>query len=556
MWFVVGFNQRLFGMMSDAILLRVKKSRSSKVPKAVMRCDLLRSTMNPGKAGIVHAIIDRHRRAAPLIAREQWRQLFETGAFDDRADSKIAKLPAGSERDRRDAEAAAVKAVVGSAARTQMLRRQVVGQLRSWMSNRANDFRDMVEASGLDDRTRHMLHAINVRQAWHSPDVVTFGAAKEAVPNDVLRLARRILRAVTARHRRPSWAGLPVQLDQREVTLLSARRAVQDGRVTHWLRIVAAGIGKACVPLVGTPPFLARRGPRANTVRISRDRDGVIAFGVITDITESCAASRQAYVARTETIALDFGLTRLFATDRGDLIGRSFMAKLISLDATITGIVRHAQRAGTKPRDSVRYRRHVARLRGFVTTEINRVLNHLVEKHAPGEMLLERLSFSHPALSRRMNRLVSNCGRSVVKAKLADLADRFGIALEEVDPAYTSQTCSSCGHVHRSNRSGDIFRCRRCGLNSQADVNAARNIRRRRSLAAPDEAMLRPGSTLRSLRGRRRTLEALRQDFERRHPEEHRRRRWPGCRSRGSGPAADSHVEPVRFAWDEVRRTA
>ncbi len=521
-----------------------------------MRCDSLSSPMNPGKSGIVHAIIDRHRRAGPLVAREQWRLFFKTGVFDDRADSRVVKMSAGPGRDRRTSEISIIKTTVGSAARAQMLRRQVVGQLRSWMSNRANEFCDIVEASSLDDRTRHMLHAINVRQAWHSPDAVTFGPAKEIIPNDVRRLAHRILKAVTARHRRPAWTGLPVQLDQREITLLPVRHAVQGGRVTHWLEIVAAGVGKACVPLIGTPPFLARKGSRAKTIQISRDRGGIIRFGVITDVTEACAASRSAYRPKVETLAIDFGLTRLFATDQGDLLGRGFMAKLIALDATIAGIARHVQRAGVKPRDSQRYRGHIDRMRGFMTTEINRVLNRLVETHAPSELALEKLDFSSPALSRRMNRLVSNCGRSVIKAKLVDLSERFGITSDEVDPAYTSQTCSSCGHAHRSNRSGDVFRCRRCGLYLHADVNAARNIRQRRSLAAPDEAMLRPGSTLRSLRGRRRTLEVLRQDFERRHPEEHRHRRWPGYRSRGCGPAADSSCEPLRFAWDEVRRIA
>lgn len=534
----------------------MKKQRPIKLPKAVKRCDLLPSTMNAGKADIVHKIIDRHRRAAPLVAREQWRLFFEAGDFDPIADSKVTKMDAGSDKDRRTAETEVIKRTVGSSARAQMLRRQVVGQLRSWISNRVNEFRDVVEASGLDERTQHMLHAINVRQAWHMPGAVTFGSTKKIITDDIRRLARRILKAVMARHRRPSWACLPVQLDQREATLLPSRLATQDGRVTHWIEIVAAGVGRTCVPLIGTPPFMARKGPRANTIQISRNRERRLAFGVVTDVTDACAASRAAYKPKTETLAIDFGLTRMFATDRGDLIGRDFLKRVSSIDATIQGIARHAQRAGTKLRDCDRYQKHVGRMRGLVTTEVGRVLNRLVETHAPSELLLERLDFSNPVLSRRMNRLVQNCGRSVVATKLADLAERFGIVSEEVDPAYTSQRCSSCGHVHPSNRSGDRFVCRRCGLTLHADVNAARNIRQRRSLPVLDEAQLRPGSDARSLRGRWRTLEALRQDFERRHPEEHRLRRWPGCRSRGRGPAADFPCEPIRFAWDEVRRTA
>jgi len=534
----------------------VKRSRSTKPTKAVKRCDLLSSPANAGKACIVHEIVDRHRRAAPLVACEQWRLFFETGEFDPTADSRIVKMPAGPARDRRTTEITVIKRTVGSAARAQMLRRQVVGQLRSWMSNCVNEFRDIVETSNLDERTRHMLHAVNVRQAWHMLGDVTFGTAKEVVPNEIRRLARRVLKAVMAQHRKPSWTCLSVQLDQREVRLSPTRNATQNGSVTHWLEIVAAGVGKACVPLIGTPPFLVRKGPRANTVQISRSREGRLSFGVVTDVTDACAASRAAYRPKMETLALDFGLTRMFATDLGDLIGRKFLKRLISIDATIQGIARHAQRAGTKLRDCSRYRKHVARMRGFVSTEVNRVFNRIVETHAPSHLLLERLDFSNPALSRRMNRLVQNCGRSSLAAKLVDLVEKFGIASEEVDPAYTSQRCSSCGHVHPSNRNGDHFQCRRCGLTLHADVNAARNIRQRRSLPALDEALLRPGSNVRPLRGRRRTLEVLRQDFERRHPEEHRLRRWSGCRSRGCGPAAYSLHEPLRFAWDEVRRAA
>lgn len=58
------------------------------------------------------------------------------------------------------------------------------------------------------------------------------------------------------------------------------------------------------------------------------------------------------------------------------------------------------------------------------------------------------------------------------KARLA------GVAVEVVDPAYTSRTCSECGHCEKSNRkSRSEFRCKACGHEQHADVNAARNIR-------------------------------------------------------------------------------
>ena len=51
--------------------------------------------------------------------------------------------------------------------------------------------------------------------------------------------------------------------------------------------------------------------------------------------------------------------------------------------------------------------------------------------------------------------------------------------LIEVDPAYTSQACSECGHTDKENRKTQSrFQCVCCGFVSNADTNAAVNIRR------------------------------------------------------------------------------
>ena len=53
------------------------------------------------------------------------------------------------------------------------------------------------------------------------------------------------------------------------------------------------------------------------------------------------------------------------------------------------------------------------------------------------------------------------------------------VEVKFVDPAYTSQTCSACGHCERANRqSQSSFRCQQCGFCLNADINAARNIAR------------------------------------------------------------------------------
>ena len=72
----------------------------------------------------------------------------------------------------------------------------------------------------------------------------------------------------------------------------------------------------------------------------------------------------------------------------------------------------------------------------------------------------------------------------MIEAKLNDLAERYGITWEEVNPAYSSQTCSNehCGYVAKNNRKAQAdFVCGACGHKIHADVNAARNLESGRS---------------------------------------------------------------------------
>jgi IS605 OrfB family transposase len=64
-----------------------------------------------------------------------------------------------------------------------------------------------------------------------------------------------------------------------------------------------------------------------------------------------------------------------------------------------------------------------------------------------------------------------------LQTKLENKAAKYGIDVHLVNPRYTSQRCSKCGHIHKDNRkSQSSFECVECGYGANADYNASINI--------------------------------------------------------------------------------
>jgi len=61
--------------------------------------------------------------------------------------------------------------------------------------------------------------------------------------------------------------------------------------------------------------------------------------------------------------------------------------------------------------------------------------------------------------------------------KLTYKAKKVGVRVVFVDPKYTSQQCSCCGHTEKANRPNQsTFCCKQCGHSADADKNSALNI--------------------------------------------------------------------------------
>lgn len=87
------------------------------------------------------------------------------------------------------------------------------------------------------------------------------------------------------------------------------------------------------------------------------------------------------------------------------------------------------------------------------------------------------------------NRKVKFLGLSSLKNEVEHVARKYGIALSTVQASYTSKMCPVCGCIEDENRpEQETFCCVECGHSTNADFNAAVNIRNRVS-----EAVLRNG---------------------------------------------------------------
>ncbi|MHB1899363.1 MAG: RNA-guided endonuclease InsQ/TnpB family protein, partial [Leptospirillum sp.] len=79
---------------------------------------------------------------------------------------------------------------------------------------------------------------------------------------------------------------------------------------------------------------------------------------------------------------------------------------------------------------------------------------------------------------RCMNRSIRDVAWSQFFFFLSYKAENAGREFRKVNPAYTSQTCSSCGHRQKMPLSCRTYVCPCCGMEKDRDHNASLNVLR------------------------------------------------------------------------------
>lgn len=117
--------------------------------------------------------------------------------------------------------------------------------------------------------------------------------------------------------------------------------------------------------------------------------------------------------------------------------------------------------------------------RNFRDTKYHKYSKVIVDfavKNNAGTIVIEDLDSLKQ--SKQENFILKDWALADLQTKLAYKASEYGIEITEVNPRYTSQRCSKCGHIDRANRprNAAAFQCVSCGFKADADYNASKNL--------------------------------------------------------------------------------
>ena len=299
-------------------------------------------------------------------------------------------------------------------------------------------------------------------------------AGSQMVQQQALRdFAQAMTNFFARTHRRPSWRKAGRDEGFRVV-------AVKPEHV----RRVSRRTGEVWIPKAGWVRFRWSRAlPAAKSYRVTRDRAGRwhIAFAAIPAPVPAPGTA--------EVVGIDRGVSVSAALSTGEMLHVPRLS--VQRQRRLARLQRKLTRASRGSNRRARVKLAIARLRARdadarkdwaekVSTDIARRFDVIcVEDLRIGSMTRSaKGTVAAPGRNVRqkagLNREILRSGWGLLVRRLQDKAPG---RVERVNPAYTSQRCSACGHLAaESRKSQALFACVACNFACNADVNAARNI--------------------------------------------------------------------------------
>jgi putative transposase len=242
--------------------------------------------------------------------------------------------------------------------------------------------------------------------------------------------------------------------------------------------------GEVWIPKVGWVRFRwSRAVPDVNSYRVTLDRDGRwhIAFAAI---PQSVAGP-----GTGEVVGVDRGIAVSAALSTGEMLNAPRLSpgrrrRLLNLQRKLARAQRGSNRRARVKLAIARVKAQEADARKDWCEKLSTGLARRFDVIRVEDLRITNMARSARGTVARPGRGVrakAGLNREIARSGWGLLLERLERKapgrVERVNPAYTSQRCSACGHTSAENRKSQaVFRCAACTFTLNADVNAAINI--------------------------------------------------------------------------------
>jgi len=216
--------------------------------------------------------------------------------------------------------------------------------------------------------------------------------------------------------------------------------------------------------------------------RVHRAIDGTIKTCTVRRVRHkwyvclSCEVGAELLPSSVETVGIDVGLNQFAAFSNGEFVAnpRFFRCDEKALAKAGRRQAKTAKRSKERRKANKVLSRIHERIRNRRHNFVHQTARKIVNRY--GVIAVEKLNVKGMVKNHCLAKSISDASWSMFRNVLAQKAERAARVYAEVNPAYTSQTCSGCGHIAKKSLSERQHNCQQCGLSLDRDTNAALNI--------------------------------------------------------------------------------
>ena len=313
-----------------------------------------------------------------------------------------------------------------------LLPKEITSQVKTWLSARAVQC-SAKQASGIVRGTRKKQ---SKRQFIYNK-LVEQGCYKKA----------RKLKSIIdkAKISCPQLNNICPELDSRFIKI------DQDNNTSFDIWITISSIGnklKIQIPLKKTKHFNSLKGKLLQGIRLSEK--------AITFMFENVVQNKENGI----TLGLDIGSKTLASLSDGQVTKNDLHGWNLDLIN---------KKLSKKKKGSKSFKKTQTHRNNHINWSLNQLnLNKCKE--------LKIEDIKNLRKGKKSSRYLSHWTYTLIYNKLEQFCESLGVQVTKINPTYTSQRCSQCGWVRKSNRNGKQFKCDKCEFQHDADLNASINI--------------------------------------------------------------------------------